>query len=180
MQKYPVTSAEYGESTRATDELPPSHWLGNEPPPNELNVPVVGVTLADARRYATWRHMRLPTTVEWEAAARLPDGRRFPWGDTWKEEVCHCKQNGALAPGVVGQYAKGASSFGCMDMMGNVWEWTENDEAMPPSEPGYFWVMGGSFRYSCVKNDNIARTDMSEHGAYPYLGFRCARSQGGG
>ncbi len=173
IQKYPVTNGEYKAFIDATGELPPSHWLGRNPPANSIHVPVVGVTLRDARKYAEWRFLRLPTVVEWEAAARLPDGRVFPWGNTWTKTYCHCIENGATAPGEVGRYLSGASHYGCLDLLGNVWEWTENQDEMPSPEPGYFWVLGGSFRHPCVKNGHIARTDVSEHGAYPYLGFRC-------
>jgi formylglycine-generating enzyme required for sulfatase activity len=176
MQKFPVTNKAYKAFIQASGELPPAHWLGSEPPKNALDAPVVGVTLEDARAYAEWCGLRLPTTVEWEAAVRLPDGRQFPWGDEWNSEYCHCSQNGATEPGAVGKYTAGASHFGCLDLIGNVWEWTEPHEGMTSPEPGYFWVMGGSFRHPCVKNGKIARTGVSEMGAYPYLGFRCVRS----
>ena len=175
MQKHPVTNTEYQAFIKATGELPPSHWLGNEPPKNTSDMPVVGVTIQDARNYAAWCDMVLPTAVEWEAAVRLPDGRAFPWGNEWKDSMCHCKENGAVEPASVGKRPEGASHWGCLDLLGNVWEWTENHEGMKSPEHGYHWVMGGSFRHPCVKNGKIARTDVSENGAYPYLGFRCAR-----
>ena len=177
IQMYPVTNAEYKAFIQATGELPPSHWLGNEPPKSALpDAPVVGVTLMDARKYAEWCGMRLPTTVEWEAAVRLPDGRMFPWGNEWNSDYCHCSDSGASEPGPVGKHKAGASHCGCLDLLGNVWEWTENHEGVKPPEPGYFWVMGGSFRHPCVKDGKVARTGVSEMGAYPYLGFRCVRS----
>lgn len=49
--------------------------------------PVTGITLADAQAYARWRaqrdglQLRLPTSAEWEKAARGVDGRGWPWGD---------------------------------------------------------------------------------------------------
>ncbi len=176
LQMVPVTNGDYHSFVHATGELPPPHWLGPDPPAAMLELPVVNVSLSDARKYAEWCSMRLPTIVEWEAAARLPDNRGFPWGNEWDPERCHCKQSGATAPGMVGQHPAGASHFGCQDLMGNVWEWTERHDEMPSPEPGYFWVMGGSFKHPCVKNGHIARTDVSEYGVYPYLGFRCARS----
>jgi formylglycine-generating enzyme required for sulfatase activity len=87
----------------------------------------VYVTWAEARAYAQWRGLRLPTEPEFHRAAYgTPDGRerRYPWGDTLP----------ALAPGnfdfrrwdpePVGVHADGASAFGVNDLVGNGWEWT--------------------------------------------------------
>lgn len=51
------------------------------PNPRHDNHPVTEVTWAGALAYCTWRGARLPTEVEWEAAARGRDARPFPWGD---------------------------------------------------------------------------------------------------
>jgi formylglycine-generating enzyme required for sulfatase activity len=59
--------------------------------------------------------------------------------------------------------------------VGNVWEWTELDpDDRPPSAPESVWVLGGSFRHPCVKDQHIARTSVSDSGGrYDCLGFRC-------
>jgi len=175
---HPVTNAEYHACVVAADALPPASWGRMEPPPHLLDHPVVGVSLDSARAYAAWKRMRLPTSSEWEAAARAPDGRTFPWGDAWDGARCHGpgergagKRDGTVA---VGSVPGGRSALGLLDMVGNVWEWTEADPNAQQPDPDSSWVFGGSFRHRCVVDGHIARTSVSSFNAYDYLGFRCA------
>jgi formylglycine-generating enzyme required for sulfatase activity len=110
--------------------------------------PVFSVTFDEARAYAAWVGGRLPTSVEWECAARGPDGRRFPWGDgfphgpgspvvaniadaaaartyrcTW--DLVRGYDDGLPFFGPVDSCPAGASPFGCLNMAGNVAEWVE-------------------------------------------------------
>jgi len=141
---------------------------------------VVNVSLEDARSYAEWSGKRLPTFLEWECAARRPDNRRFPWGDQWEPGRCNNPDAGLGKPTEVDAYPEGRSVDGCLDLMGNTWEWTEMPEdgqlsAGDLPEPGYHWVMGGSFRHACNIGDAIARTAVLVTQRYRFLGFRCAR-----
>ncbi|HEX2569824.1 MAG TPA: bifunctional serine/threonine-protein kinase/formylglycine-generating enzyme family protein [Polyangia bacterium] len=175
LDRTPVTNAEYQVFVTATGETPPAHWLGDRPPPSLEDHPVVGVTLAEARRYAAWRGKRLPTALEWEAAARGAEGRSFPWGEEWEAHRCQGPEQGGGSTAPVDGHPEGASPEGCLDLIGNVWEWTEPDPdvKVAPAE-GYAWVMGGSYRHACVQDGHIARTQVSIYKAYDYLGFRCA------
>jgi eukaryotic-like serine/threonine-protein kinase len=90
--------------------------------------PINCLDLAQAAAYCGWKGKRLPTEAEWEYAARGTDGRLYPWGN----EVANgsgCWTTTSLIRGStcpVGQYANGASPFGVMDMIGNVYEWTSS------------------------------------------------------
>jgi iron(II)-dependent oxidoreductase len=93
----------------------------------ESHRPVVHVNWYEAEAYCRWARRRLPTEVEWEAAASLaPDGRKFPhpWGDG--EPTADRANLDNLAGGCVGvaAYPEGDSPCGCRQMTGNVWEWT--------------------------------------------------------
>ncbi|HEU5115947.1 MAG TPA: SUMF1/EgtB/PvdO family nonheme iron enzyme, partial [Isosphaeraceae bacterium] len=85
--------------------------------------PVVNVSLADARAYAEWAGKAIPSEAQWEAAARSPDGRLYPWGRgpaNWS----HPREPRQIDP--VMTYPTDLSPLGAFDMAGNAWEWTND------------------------------------------------------
>ncbi|MEE4380310.1 MAG: selenoneine synthase SenA [Candidatus Competibacteraceae bacterium] len=101
-------------------------------PPHQ---PVIHVNWHEANAYCHWAKRRLPTEVEWEAAASgepttsgelSTQKRRFPWGDS-APRLEHANLDGrALGCIDVGALPAGDSAFGCRQMLGNVWEWTSD------------------------------------------------------
>ena len=103
------------------------HWRDGAPLPGETNKPVVWVALEDARAYAAWAGKRLPREWEWQYAAQGTDGRRYPWGNDADPSRIPATNRGRTlrAPDDVGAHPGGASPFGVLDLIGNVWQWTD-------------------------------------------------------
>jgi len=107
--------------------------------------PMMYVSWHEAQAYCKWAERRLPTEVEWEvAAAGERDGnalggakRVLPWGSkpALPDRSRVCSWGGG--PCSVHAYAEGDSAFGCRQMIGNVWEWTDSTfEPYPGFEKG--------------------------------------------
>ena len=100
-------------------------------PSDESQVPIQVYTIEEARAFCAWRGLRLPTSVEWEKAARGVDGRPFPWGSKAPdcELAAHCVRRVdhvfLRAVGDVGAHPGSRSPYGLQDMAGNAPEWTE-------------------------------------------------------
>ncbi len=82
IDRYEVSNGEYEAFMLASTESvpPPPLWQGRRCPPEMRDLPVVGVTLAEAQAYARWKGKRLPTVAEWVYAARAQSGRLYPRG----------------------------------------------------------------------------------------------------
>jgi len=152
IDKYPVTNAEFKKFLDASHYHPKDNlnflkdWRDGAFPEGWGKKPVTWVSLEDAREYAKWAGKRLPHEWEWQYAAQGNDGRIFPWGNCdwlapawsggpyscpWEADPDHTpapppdKGRVMLAASDVDAHPKGASAFGVMDMVGNVWQWTD-------------------------------------------------------
>lgn len=145
ISRYPVTVAQYrvfvehsGHEPEESDSL-----LG------PANYPVVLITWHEARKYCEWLTERLrewdgtpeplatllrkegwqvtlPSEAEWEKAARGSERRIYPWGDEFDAAKANTEETGIGRPSAVGGFPQGVSPYRCIDMAGNVWEWTRS------------------------------------------------------
>ncbi len=133
IDKYPVTNAQFKKFVDATHYRPQDDlnflrdWQNGKYPDGRDNRPVTWVSLEDARAYAAWAGKRLPHEWEWQYASQGTDGRTYPWGNGWKAEAVPTPDKGRTmrGPDAVDAHPDGASLFGVMDLVGNVWQWTE-------------------------------------------------------
>ncbi len=110
----------------------PAFW--DDPRYNNPSQPVVGVTWFEAGAYCAWlsavlgRPCRLPSEVEWEAAARGTSARLYPWGDEWEIFRANTLEGRVLRPSPVGAYTAAGNTgpYGGEDQSGNVWNWTSS------------------------------------------------------
>jgi formylglycine-generating enzyme required for sulfatase activity len=144
--------------------------------------PATDLTHADALAFCDWatrelgRRVRLPTGEEWEAAARGPEGRTWPWGDTFDPELCACAASGWGRTAPVSAHPGGASPLGAEQLAGNVWEWVGD----PADEDGWRTVRGGSWLDHAwgVRAARSLPADPAR--ATPTTGFRIAIDELGG
>jgi len=129
--------------------------------------PVVWVYREDALAYATWAERRLPTRLEWERAMRGVDGQSWPWGEAWDPARCNLASHGTTP---VAAYPTGISPAGCLDMVGNVWEWLADE--LPG---GRLVLMGGSWGESLdTFKVGYKQLIVPSDGTDDATGFRCA------
>ena len=171
ISRVPITNAQFQTFVLATDRDPPSHWNGTRAQRGKESHPVVEVNWHDAMAYCAWlsealgKTITLPSEAEWEKAARGADDTRvYPWGNSFDSVRCNVGESGFGGTTPVGIFANGASPYGCLDMAGNVWEWTRskyaNDfrnavqEETRPGNDGDAWVVRGG---SWINSRDFAR-----------------------
>ena len=133
IDKYPVTNAEFKKFLDSAHYHPQDDlnflrdWKDGSFPAGRENKPVTWISLEDARAYAAWAGKRLPHEWEWQYAAQGSDDRTYPWGNDWNASAVPVpdKSRTMRGPDAVDAHPQGASPFGVMDLVGNVWQWTE-------------------------------------------------------
>jgi formylglycine-generating enzyme required for sulfatase activity len=182
LARRPVTNEAYARFLAATGRSAPAHWPGGKDDELLADHPVHGVSWHDAEAYCKWLGLRLSTEHEWEKAARGVDGRTYPWGSQFDPDRCNTAESGLGATTPVTRYPDGASPFGCLDMVGNVWEYTASpfvaEEASSEIRPRGAYqrrvIRGGSF----VEDKRFGRcaSRVEDNPLYELgpIGFRCA------
>ena len=166
------------------------NWLQ----PGRDGFPMNCIDWQDASTFCAWARGRLPSEQEWEKAARGTEGGRYPWGDaSFAEAPRHANiknaeeswesrlprgwdgfdryDDGYLGIAPVGSFPAGASPYGALDMVGNVWEWTAS--TLVPD--GVDRVLRGGSYANSPHNARAARRFSNRPVARQNSwGFRCA------
>jgi formylglycine-generating enzyme required for sulfatase activity len=162
-------------------QYPYNHFSGPDQP-------IMGVSWYEAMAFCaglrdiTGEMIHLPSEQQWQRAAQGDDGRKFPWGSTWKGFRCNNRVKPFTSDRTTPVYqyeGLGDSPYGVVDMVGNEWEWcdtawedTEND--FYGTGKAVYAVRGGSWRYYIP---TYLRTINRMAFSATYIsGFRIARS----
>ncbi|MGC4048822.1 MAG: SUMF1/EgtB/PvdO family nonheme iron enzyme [Paludibaculum sp.] len=191
LMKHPVTNAQFKKFMDTTQYHPADDhnflrdWKNGSYPEGWAQKPVTWVSLEDARAYAAWAGARLPHEWEWQYAAQGTDGRLYPWGKEFDASAVPPKETGRTvrAPSDIGAYPKGASPLGVEELVGHVWQWTdeytdEHTRAAVLRGGSYYWPQGSDWYFPNTYK-------LNEHGKYllmapskdrsGLIGFRCAQ-----
>jgi formylglycine-generating enzyme required for sulfatase activity len=189
IDRYPVSNAQFKAFVDATRYHPADdanflkHWQNGSYPEGWGNKPVTWVSLEDARAYAAWAGKRLPREWEWQYAASGKDRRVYPWGNDWRADAVPQQAPGraVAVPDDVDAHPQGASPFGVQDLVGNVWQWTDeySDEHTRYAilRGGSSYRPQGSIWYfpQAYRNDQHGKLLLMAPGRdrAATLGFRC-------
>lgn len=193
IDKYPVTNKQYKAFLEATHYHPADDynflkdWKNGSYPEGWGDKPVTWVSLEDARAYARWAGKRLPHEWEWQYAAQGGNGRLYPWGNKMDYSIIPPEDSGRTMrpPTNVDAYPKGASPFGVMDMVGNVWQWTdeytdEHTRAAVLKGSGYYRAAGSKWYFPRADEVNkygkylLMAPSIDRSGC---IGFRCVKDR---
>jgi eukaryotic-like serine/threonine-protein kinase len=179
-----VTNQDYQAFCAATN-----HPLPDSFPKDHPELPVVNVTILDAQAYAKWADKRLPTPREWEKAARGTDGRLFPWGN---EKDLTRANVGTKQLRPADDFPTGASPYGALQMVGNVWQYVDQLTTPGPVALQFYATVltpkpTASDPWYQIRGLSMGAGETLENGAIydsfsaparwksDIIGFRCAR-----
>ena len=133
-----ITNLQYIYFVISTGYKTPYHWTELQKLISIGDHPVVNISWYDAMAYCNWvtdrlrdvgaiklgQVVRLPSEAEWEKAARGDVGLKYPWGNTFDSDLCNFTDTNIENTTPVEKYSHVASPYGCLDLVGNTWEWT--------------------------------------------------------
>ena len=204
IDKYEVTTVQFLKFVLATNREPLIDWQydGGNFQETMANHPVMHVSWFDAEAYCKWAGKRLPTSAEWEKAARGEDGRIYPWGNQaaglsranfgrtgLSGPVRDRPERLLLYPPIVSvdKYENSVSPYGLYQMAGNVAEWTQdwydpkyykaapNRNPKGPETGTQKAFRGGGWIDSTPSVRPAQRNGTDPETKMNWLGFRCAR-----
>jgi formylglycine-generating enzyme required for sulfatase activity len=170
-----------------------------EIPKGKESHPVVYVNYADARAYARWAGLRLPTEFEYQRAGRGKTNALYPWGNEADGTRCANESLKLRDTQPVGSYASGATAAGVHDLSGSVFEWTSSPFSPFPRfkvlkfdtggrssrkeivgdvgwDPNLRVLVGGSYETSMIVARLTTRRPTDREQSTSGVGFRCAAS----
>lgn len=133
ISRYPITLTQYdaylrqiGAAVQADDWRMIENGWGKLPQMASFSM---------ANQFCWYYGLRLPTSAEWEKAARGPNGWLYPWGDTWDttrgnvirklaQKSPKDRSSSGTYASEVDAYPDGQSVYGVQDLVGNIQEWT--------------------------------------------------------
>jgi iron(II)-dependent oxidoreductase len=182
IDRFPVSNAEFRQFMQATSYRPlDDHnflrdWKNGSYPAGWEKKPVTWVSMEDARAYAKWAGKRLPHEWEWQYAAQGSDNRMYPWGESWNAAAVPVVNTSRQMdpPSDSDAHPEGASPFGVMDLVGNVWQWT--DEYCDAHTCAAVLKGGSHYQPQGSKWYFPQAYRLSEHGKYLLMAPRLDRS----
>lgn len=171
-----------------TGEILPGYWIDKYPVTNskfskifktkkftssKRNHPVANVEWAEVQEYCERVQLRPVNEIEWEQAATGGDGRWYPWGGAFDADKCNTYESQVNDSCAVTAHPAGASSYGVMDMLGNVWEW-----CLPSTNSNLSWLVlrGGSWNNPSSSVSCSVRLKTPPTAKNQNVGFRCAKN----
>ena len=168
MDQYEVTNAVYGDIGT----------LCGDGSTSEPNQPRNCIAWRAAQQHCESRNATLPAEVEWEFAARGPDGLTYPWGNNFVSANVVFADNANNTIADVGTVDDGVSWVGAYNMAGNVAEWTSTllgEEATDTATSTQRVYKGGSFQDTSDFIDTTMQFNLDARAANVNVGFRCIR-----
>jgi iron(II)-dependent oxidoreductase len=171
-----------------TGQPGPRYWRDGRHNASLSDHPVVGISWYEAQAYALWIGQRLPTEAEWQMASSWHINssadlmRRFPWGDAMNRNRCNVWSSRVGTTVPVEAYPDGAAPNQVLQLVGNVWEWTDteynitddNDRPIVGEMPMHV-IRGGAFdTYFETQASSQFRTGQIALARTYNTGFRCA------
>jgi formylglycine-generating enzyme required for sulfatase activity len=194
IDKYPVTNAEFKKFLDATHYRPADSlnflkdWKDGNYPQGWDKKPVTWVAQEDARAYAQWAGKRLPHEWEWQLASEGTAHRLYPWGDAWDAAAVPVPDHARTLtpPDDVDAHPRGASAAGVMDLVGNVWQMTDEyvDDHTRAAilRGGNHYQPSGSIWYfpQAYRNDQHGKLLLMapSYDRSGTVGFRCVKDAG--
>ncbi|MBI2669530.1 MAG: SUMF1/EgtB/PvdO family nonheme iron enzyme [Candidatus Yanofskybacteria bacterium] len=189
-----ISNTEYNNFLKQTGHKQQSDRYRNDTNLNGPNQPVVGVSWDDAVTYCSWSDKRLPTEEEWMKAGRGTNGHIWPWGNDWNPSNLNHgiggdpgldDSDGYLYSAPVG-FDADISSYGVLNMGGNVSEWVADDFRPYAGNDKYHHseysfdnkvFLGGSYYASRADTRLAGRGYSPKDSPDIAIGFRCAKGK---